>query len=230
MSSCRQARLRCRRPRPRPASPPPHCRRAPSPPSPSPPPRLLRVVGLCADAEGRALSCGGPRVTTWLGWWEAARGRRRASPRAQVRCGRWARAHAPPSRRPLAFQRLVITLPPSTRVDVEPVARGTPRLSGGRGAEAWANGAHLSPERRRIKRRPAGLRLVRACVLTSSRGERASSWQNSREIFRGGAQAGRQQARIAWSNVRAGWAGATSHDTDRAPDTRGSRNASASER
>ena len=154
---CRQARLRCRRPRPRPASPPPHCRRAPSPPSPSPPPRLLRVVGLCADAEGRALSCGGPRVTTWLGWWEAARGRRRASPRAQVRCGRWARAHAPPSRRPLAFQRLVITLPPSTRVDVEPVARGTPRLSGGRGAEAWANGAHLSPERRRIKRRPAGL-------------------------------------------------------------------------
>ena len=28
------------------------------------------------------------------------------------------RAHAPPSRRPLALQRLVITLPPSTRVEV----------------------------------------------------------------------------------------------------------------
>ena len=80
---------------------------------------------------------------------------------------------------------------------------------------------------------PRGLRLVLRLGARLVPGQGASSWQNSRGDIQGcalGRQAGREQARIAWSNVRAGWAGATSHDTDRAPDTRGSRNAAASER
>ena len=115
------------------------------------------------------MGCGGPRVTPHLGsgGGEAARARRHAqNPRALREVREWARARPSEPSAARAFQLLAwsITLPPSTRVEVEPVARSTPRLSGGRGAEAWGRGAHRSLARRRIKRRPAGLRLVRACV------------------------------------------------------------------
>ena len=121
------------------------------------------------DAEGALLGCGGPRVTPHLGsgGGEAARARRHAqNPRSQVGCGS-GRTLAPPSRRPLALSSAQPGRSPRRhRLESmwNPWLGARPRLSGGCGAEAWANGAHLSPERRRIKRRPAGLRLVRACV------------------------------------------------------------------
>lgn len=157
------------------------------------PHRLLRVGGCARCAPTRR---GAPRAAAGLEsphlarvGGEADRARRRASPRTQVRC-EGGRALAPPSRRPLALQRLAGRSPCRHRLeskDVEPVARGTPPPA--RRPLRWASGAMCSltsaPERRRIKRGAPRAR-ARSRAWCSLVPRRARSWQ---------LQAGRYSAR-----------------------------------
>ena len=167
---------------------------------------------------GRALSCGGPRVTPpGLGWWEAAGARRCASPRTQVGCravGARARTSEPPAARAPA---------PGYHLAAIDSSRGgtcgSEHAPPARWPWRWASSlpTALASARRGAgsSAGPRGLRLVLRLGARLVPGQGASSWQNSRGDIQGcalGRQAGREQARIAWSNVRAGWAGATSHD------------------
>ena len=77
-----------------------------------------------------------------------------------------------------------------------------------------------------------GLRLVRAWVLAAPSAASERPLGKTLGDIHGGAlrHAGREAGRIAWCYVYAEGSGATSHDSDKAQDTRGSRNAAASER